>query len=338
MARKNLFEPSPGIGGHVDEVNRSPLAKTRPLLSIDRPLRPASPLGAISQSLDSINSKVKHAEEIEQKLAEGLSVVELDPYVIDDSFIADRMGFSPEDHSRLVESIREHGQQVPILVRPRPDDPGRYQVAYGRRRLVAVKELGRKIRAVVRDLNDEQLVVAQGQENSARTDLTFIERARFATRLEERKFTREIIMAALSVDKAALSRMISIASRVPPDLIEAIGPAPAYGRQRWQEFMELIDASENRDHLRNLIKKSEFLSLASDQKFDTLYHALKVRALRARAEPWVSNDGAHVAKITRTERRLTFMFDRKVVPGFADFVQSRLQQLYDEFKAVAKNE
>jgi len=41
---------------------------------------------------------------------------------------------------------------------------------------------------VVRSLTDEQLVIAQGQENSGRTDLTFIERARFAARLEDRKF------------------------------------------------------------------------------------------------------------------------------------------------------
>ena len=34
-------------------------------------------------------------------------------------------------------------------------------------------------------LTDEQLVVAQGQENSARTDLSFIEKALFAARLEE---------------------------------------------------------------------------------------------------------------------------------------------------------
>ena len=215
MARKNVFGPSAVADETTDEMPEmnsgvSSLAKSRPLLGMERPARQASPLGAISQSLDTINAKVKRAEEIEQQLAAGLTIVEIDPDLIDGSFILDRMESTAADHQILVEAIRAHGQQIPILVRPHPEQPSRYQVAYGHRRLRAARDLGRMVRAVVRDLSDEELVVAQGQENSARTDLTFIERARFACRLEERKFTRETIMAALSVEKANLSRMISI--------------------------------------------------------------------------------------------------------------------------------
>ena len=32
----------------------------------------------------------------------------------------------------LVVSIREHGQQVPVMVRPHPEKDGRYQIVYGR--------------------------------------------------------------------------------------------------------------------------------------------------------------------------------------------------------------
>ena len=49
-----------------------------------------------------------------------------------------------------------------------PQQEGRYQIAYGHRRLRAAIELGRPVRAIVKPLTDEQLVVAQGQENSAR--------------------------------------------------------------------------------------------------------------------------------------------------------------------------
>ncbi|MGO8658348.1 ParB/RepB/Spo0J family partition protein, partial [Rhizobium ruizarguesonis] len=82
------------------------------------------------------------------------------------------------------------------LVRPHPETKGRYQVAYGHRRLAAAREIGIRVRAVVRDLTDGQLVVSQGQENSARTNLSYIERALFASRLEERSFGRDVIMAA----------------------------------------------------------------------------------------------------------------------------------------------
>ena len=63
----------------------------------------------------------------------------------------------------------------------------------------------------MRDLTDEQLVVAQGQENHERKDLSYIEKARFAFRLEQRFSRTTIIMAALSVYKSDLSNMLSVA-------------------------------------------------------------------------------------------------------------------------------
>lgn len=338
MARKNVFGVNRDISGSEEADVPSPLAKTRPLLGLERPTKLGSPLGAISQSLGTINERVKRAEEIEQKLAEGLAVVEIDPNLIDSSFIADRMDSSREDHLQLLEAIRDQGQQVPILVRPNPDQPSRYQVAYGHRRLRALKELGRKVRAVVRNLSDEQLVVAQGQENSARTDLTFIERARFAARLEERGFAREIIMAALTVDKAALSRMISIASRVPPDIIEAIGPAPAYGRQRWHELTDFLANRPNQEHVRKLVNEAKFAALGTDQRFEALYSSLKAKASRARSEPWTAKDGTRLVRITDTDKKLTLVFDKRIAPNFGEFVQDRLQQLYEEFKGRSEGD
>ncbi|SDR64310.1 chromosome partitioning protein, ParB family [Rhizobiales bacterium GAS113] len=339
MARKNIFELPEGADASADQqMLRSSLAKNRPLLGLERPLKQGSPLGAISQSLDSINSKVKRAEEIELKLAEGHAVVEIDPVLVDASFVADRMEATQEQHREFVELVREHGQQVPILVRPKRGEAGRFEVAYGHRRLRAAQDLGRNVRAVVRDLSDEQLVVAQGQENSARTDLTFIERARFAARLEDRKFSREIIMAALNVDKAALSKMISVACRVPPDIIDEIGPAPAYGRLRWQELTDLLDAEGGRARARQIIEKPEFKALETDKKFEALHRGLSAKATRVRSEPWTADDGTRLARVTETGNRLTLAFDNRIAPDFGAFVRGRLQVLYDEYKRRPKDE
>ena len=181
-------------------------------------------------------------------------IVDLDPALIDNSFVPDRMEATEEQNAAFRELIRQHGQNVPILVRPKPGGTERYEVAFGHRRLRAARELGIKVRAVVRSLTDEQLVIAQGQENSGRTDLTFIERARFAARLEDRKFSREIIMASLNVDKAALSRLIAIATRVPAAVIDAIGPAPAFGRVRWQELTDLLEQEADRARALDIVK------------------------------------------------------------------------------------
>lgn len=334
MARKIDLDtpvtPSPAAQDGRATVSQN---RVRPLLGLDRPLKQPAALGAISQSLGDISQRAKRAEEIEQKLIEGQVVVELDPGIVDDSFVADRMEATEEQNAAFREIIREHGQAVPILVRPKPGASDRYEVAFGHRRLRAARDLGIKVKAVVRSLTDEQLVIAQGQENSGRTDLTFIERARFAARLEERKFSREIIMAALNVDKAALSRLISIATRVPADVIDAIGPAPSFGRVRWQEFTDLLEQENNRSRAIAMVKNPSFSALDTDKRFETLAAGLRKKAQRARAETWSAKDGTHAAKIARAGKKLTLTFDDRVAPQFGDFVKERLQALYDEFKA-----
>lgn len=165
MARKNLIGVSDSHA--ADGEDNRPLAG-RPIIGLDPGQRPHGPIGGITRSLSNITQKVERAQELERQLAEGLAVIELDPDLVDVSFVVDRLGVAADVERSLLEQIRDHGQQVPILVRPHPNEDGRYQVAYGHRRLAATRELGSKVRAVVRDLSDEQLVISQGQENNAR--------------------------------------------------------------------------------------------------------------------------------------------------------------------------
>ncbi len=115
------------------------------------------------------------------------------------------------------------------------------RVVYGHRRVQACLALQRPVRAVVKALTDAQLVVAQGQENSARKDLSYIERALFAMRLSDRGFDREVIMAALGLSKSHLSTLLSVGRRIPVPLIEAIGPAPKAGEPRWSALAERLE-------------------------------------------------------------------------------------------------
>ena len=185
-----------------------PLLKSGPLAALKRgPLR-TSPLETIAKTAES----VERVKKLEQQLSAGQSVVELNPEDIDASFVPDRMAPSEDDHRKLVEAIRSEGQLVPILVRPHPEKLGRYQIAYGHRRHRAITELGIMVRAVVRELTDEQLVVAQGQENSALLDLSFIEKAYFAAAIEDRGFDRTVIIAGLPSGKTVI---VSVTARNP---------------------------------------------------------------------------------------------------------------------------
>ncbi|THK37905.1 plasmid partitioning protein RepB [Ensifer sp. MPMI2T] len=329
MARKNLIGISDSPTAPLDGERP---AVERPIAGLAQGHRPNGLVGGITRSLSNITQKVERAEELERQLAEGQSIVDLDPSLIDASFVVDRLGVTAEAQAALVQQIRDHGQQVPILVRPHPTAKDRYQVAYGHRRLAALREIGGKVKAVIRNLSDEQLVVSQGQENNARTDLSFIERALFATRLEDRGFSREIIMSSLGVDKAALSKMITIVRRLPVEVIEAVGAAPAFGRRRWMELADLIDLDSNRSRALEFVGKTEFPACESDQRFEKLFSFLDTAKERAKAEAWTAPDRTRPVRIRETESETTLAFSRKVAPGFADFVRQRLQSLYLEYQ------
>ena len=330
MARKNLIEVS-----SAEETSRAP-ADVRPIAGFVAPKVRSAPIGGITRTLGNITQKFERAQDIEKQLAEGKIVVELDPVLIDGSFISDRLGIDPTELVDLVSQIREHGQQVPILVRPHPKADGRYQVAYGHRRLAAVKELGIKVRAVIRELSDDQLVVSQGQENNARTNLSYIERALFASRLEDRSFDRDIIMAALNVDKAALSKMISVVRQIPIELIEAIGAAPQIGRRRWMELAERL--AKEKIELQGLLT-SLSADNSSDQRFQDVVDTLTAmtRAVKETPKPdlWSSKDRSVRVTVKSSAKKAVVTYEAEDGPSFATFVTRRLDDLYEAFRKSA---
>ena len=94
MARKISFDrPTTDPQQPQAEPHESVPQRSRPLRGLERTIKQSSALGAISQSLGSISEKVKRADEIEEKLIKGQVIVDLDPALIDNSFVADRMEF-----------------------------------------------------------------------------------------------------------------------------------------------------------------------------------------------------------------------------------------------------
>ena len=91
-----------------------------------------------------------------------------------------RSVFEPEAFSELVHSIREFGVLQPIVVRPLGDKDGKpaYELIMGERRLRASKEAGlKKIPAVIRDTQDENMLRDALLENLHRSDLNPLEEA-----------------------------------------------------------------------------------------------------------------------------------------------------------------
>jgi ParB family chromosome partitioning protein len=331
---RQIFGKPPAEGGEAPVPapveRRTP---KKPLMGMENlgPRREGQPVGALGASLSAISERGKQAEEIEKKLAAGQTVVELDTALIDPSFVSDRMPLTDEALSDLVQAISESTQLSPILVRPHPETPGRYQTAFGHRRVRAVAILGIPVRAIVRELTDEEMVVAQGQENHARKDLSFIEKALFAQRLESRNFSRPTIMAALSVYKSDLSNMLSVAHRVPEQLIEAIGPAPNTGRRGWIELADLLKNSKLIEVAHKAAAAPLTRAQDSDARFSAVLAAVKPAPTKSKTDVLKDGEGVKIGKVATNANRLVVTVDRKHAPGFADYLTEKLPGLIAEF-------
>ncbi|GAA2830563.1 ParB family chromosome partitioning protein [Aminobacter aminovorans] len=333
MARKNLIEVS---GSNEPLRAAETLSASRPIAGlVSSAARSTSPVGGIAKTLGNITQKVERAHDLERQMAEGQTVVELDTSLLDASIVRDRMEMDAIELAQLVEQIRDHGQQVPILVRPHPEAKGRFQVAYGHRRLAAVSQLGLKVRAVVRQLSDDELVVSQGQENNARANLSFIERALFAARLEDRSFSREVIMSALGVDKSALSKLIGVVRGIPLDLIEAIGPAPEVGRRRWMDLAEAIDLSAI-PSLLSFLAQAEIRSADSDARFQAVFRELTKKPAKAskaaQPERWEAADRSVSATVKASGSAYTLALRNKGAAGFGGWIAGNLERLYEAYR------
>ncbi|MBB5577021.1 plasmid partitioning protein RepB [Rhizobium paranaense] len=294
--------------------------------------------GAVRSLKDTFSEVERDYEELKQQMANGEFPVDLDPALIDPSPFADR--FLDQDIAAveaLKTSIRDHGQEIPVLVRPHPSAPGRYQIAYGHRRVRATSELSIKVKAYVRDLDDNRLVVAQGIENSAREDLTFIERASFALKLEEGGFQRALIQTALSIDRQEVHKLITVARAVPAWLINSIGRAPKIGRPRWQELADLLKIDGTEKKVRKTTEDKSFAHRDTDDRFMAILRASKAAdAKKLSASPprliAKSSDGLEIATFALGARRCKIEMNRDRDEAFAKFIMEQLPELYENFR------
>lgn len=338
MARKNLLaglisSKLPAGNSEAEPFSAKSLEGERPPRGA--PLGSRGAIGAVTRSIENLKSAASETEKLRARLEAGQTIVELDPSLVDPSPVADRMPDAAADLGEFIEAMRS-GQQVPILVRPNPGEEGRYQVAYGHRRVRAARELGRPVRAVVRALSDAELVVAQGQENSARRDLSFIERALYAAKLEEAGFERETIMSALNTDKTGLSRLISVAMKIPRDIIEAIGPAPRIGRDRWTDLVSKLESERSRQSVQDALVQDSFRSGQTDERFELVLRAAqaprpKPKATSPQGRRVVDPEGKPIGQVERAGKgaRLTL-----ADAPFAEFLADHLPRLHAEWRSA----
>lgn len=252
--------------------------------------------------------------------------------LIDPSPIRDRIDVS-ENLQELKRSLAEEGQQIPILVRPK-DDGARFEIVTGRRRLQATREIGRdQIQAFVRRMNDEEAFIAQGVENNARLETSFIERARTILSALETGFTQVQVEKFLGVDQTMISRMKSIYSGLGEELVLAIGPARGVGRRKWERLQKLVsDSGKDADALAREVPALP----ESTERFEAMLELMERRKPRsaAPARPPAPSGTALGRGLTaaRKPRVLTLKAGTDAPDGLLDFLEARLPGLLEEYE------
>jgi ParB family chromosome partitioning protein len=129
-----------------------------------------------------------------------------------------RTKFDETQLEQLADSIRRHGVVQPIVVRKIAE--GQFQLVAGERRLIASKKAGLdRIPAIVKDLDDREMLVVALVENVQREDLGAIERARAFKRLgDEQGFSHQAIAEASGLGRSTVSNALRLLELDPASL------------------------------------------------------------------------------------------------------------------------
>lgn len=316
---------------------------------IDQPAaasaQPAPPLprvgaGVIGAAQRSIGELRDERDRLKALVESGTGAsLELDASLIDPSPFPDRLADDNDaDFAAFKATFEAEGQKIPIQVRPHPERTGRYQVIYGHRRLKAAKDLGLPVRALVVEMSDRDLVVSQGIENAARQDLTWIERALFAARMDDAQIRPRDIKAALAIDDAELARMRGVYRAVPLDLIEKIGRAPKVGRPRWGDFAKLFSSAGDAPAVVDKALTSQGAPVGgSDERFRIALSALKapkadVEQQEADTLALRNPDGQDIARVKISAKELRIVPVGPRGAAFSAFLQAEMPRLVEKFE------
>ncbi|WP_235934741.1 ParB/RepB/Spo0J family partition protein [Candidatus Laterigemmans baculatus] len=157
--------------------------------------------------------------------------VELNVYEIENNPFQPRREFNPSEIASLAESLKEHEQLQPILVRRVGD---RFQLISGERRLRAAIHAGMStVRAEIREADDRLVAELAIIENLQRKDLNSIEKAMsFRRYIDQHGCTQDELGKRLKIDRSTIANLMRLLELPQPvlDMIQAGTLSAGHGR------------------------------------------------------------------------------------------------------------
>jgi ParB family chromosome partitioning protein len=308
-------------------------------VSSDKPT--SRPSYGMTGAAKNVVRSIEEMAENTKRLMEGETIIDLAPEALEVSFVPDRLSRDDDEYQELKQAIGEQGQSTPILVRPHPGARDRYMVVFGHRRARVAQELGIKVKAVVKNLDDITSAIAQGQENSARSNLSFIERAYFTQNLLSRGLTKDVVKSSLGIDDAMLSKMLSVIETVPSSMLKVLGASKKIGRDRWLDLRQMLLNPAHLSVAIDYVSGQEFFNTPEDGRFENLHEFLKRYRTKSTAKnpkkesgamSWASHDKSLKLAMHSKTKRVAIELSSTEARPFGDWLSTRLDRLYDEYR------
>jgi ParB family chromosome partitioning protein len=178
------------------------------------------------------------------------SIVEVSPFRCRVWELHDRLQehITEENCRAEIKSFQDHGQLLPVLGRRVDGDFNcDVELIYGARRLFVARLINKPLLVELRDMTDEQAIVAMDLENRQRRDVSPYERGRsYARWLRAGHFaSQEDLAQVLRVSPSQVSRLIKVAS-LPSVIVDAFGSATEI-REGWGvELAEVLQDPKRR--------------------------------------------------------------------------------------------
>ena len=222
----NGLTQSPGVTRTPQ--NPSPMQAQRPRTIAAGGVTGSVPLAAVLPALSGEETDIRPnllpisaaIQSRQEAPAVATGTLELDVSLIDANPFQPRRQFNEEEIASLAESIKEHQQLQPVLVRKVGN---RYQLISGERRLRATIHAGlTKVRAEVREADDRLVAELAIVENLQRKDLNPIEKAlSFRRYLDEHECTQVELAERLKIDRSTIANLCRLLE-LPEPILEAV--------------------------------------------------------------------------------------------------------------------
>ncbi len=242
--------------------------------------------------------------------------------------------FNTERYRWIRQSIQDHGQRLPIKVRPAPDAEGEYEIVYGYSRYRAHLDLRLStIHAVVEELSETEMLLQMDSENSTREDLSTYEQAVFYKQMLEvvYKGDREAMYTALRRSNSWLSQQLSIAG-IPAPLLDAyplLHEAPVLSLVEFSRALKDPADSERLLAIKDKVKASDSKALVQR----LLKELLKIsRVEKPKPRKFTTTEGELLVVAKPLGIGGEILQFSKGQEGFAHYIYSRLGDLYETYK------